>query len=581
MEGNEDSQQILSDTSNKSLWVVGDLVKFIQTGEETGGQYDLFDAYIPPNVGTTPHIHLEQDEGFYIVDGEVKFQLNDKIIIATPGTFVNVPKDTIHAYRNLEAIPARMIIQGVPSGLDKLIEDTSRPGTDISAAFPAFSDEALDRIVEIFAENGSLALDSIIFANTEYSVNENGTPIAAVTLIRPLEDKGAVGATITLSDGTAKYLEDYSATQIPVNFADGERIKIVDIPLIDNERIEANKTINLTLSNPTGGALIGLLQNTATVIIVDDDARPTGESGISLNGSESNDILIGGKSSENIIGGQGSDSLISSGNRDLFTINRGDGIDTITDFGGVGTGVKLSANILAEVDTLKFKGDGLTARNMFLTQNKSDLLITFEGVENTGVILQDFALENLDNLRKATGASVDIGNILFDGQTAFQDSFDVFNTNQQRSTVFNKNSVTFLNDLNNHTSGFNKSNDVINGQSGNDYLKGLSGHDLLRGGTGNDILEGGYGMDILIGGSGSDRFVFSPRTGIDTIVDFTDTEDFIGLSGGLTFADLTIFQGTGGSVNDTVISITSSNEPLAVLSTVQASKITINDFTII
>jgi hypothetical protein len=50
---------------------------------------------------------------------------------------------------------------------------------------------------------------------------------------------------------------------------------------------------------------------------------------------------------------------------------------------------------------------------------------------------------------------------------------------QQSNTVFNQNSVTFLNDLDNHTSGLDKSNDVINGQGGNDYLEGLSGDDVL------------------------------------------------------------------------------------------------------
>ena len=215
---------------------------------------------------------------------------------------------------------------------------------------------------------------------------------------------------------------------------------------------------------------------------------------------------------------------------------------------------------------------------MLLTQNGSDLLITFEGVKDTGVILQNFTLENLDNLRKTTGASLDIGNILFNGQMAFQDSFDVFNANQQSQNIFNQNSVTFLNDLDNNTSGFDNSNDVINGQRGNDYLQGLSGDDLLRGGTGNDTLVGSYGADILIGGSGSDLFVFAPRHGIDTIVDFTDGEDFIGLLGGLTFADLTIIQGTANSANDTLITITSSNELLTIFSRVQTSTITSADF---
>ena len=74
------SQDMPSNSSNQSYWVVGDSVKFIATGENTNYQYDLFDVYVPPNVGTTPHIHLAQDEGFYIVEGKVKFQLNNQVI---------------------------------------------------------------------------------------------------------------------------------------------------------------------------------------------------------------------------------------------------------------------------------------------------------------------------------------------------------------------------------------------------------------------------------------------------------------------------------------------------------------------
>ncbi|MGF2035567.1 MAG: Calx-beta domain-containing protein [Nostoc sp. CmiVER01] len=573
------SQNTPSNSSKQSYWVVGDSVKFIATGKDTNYKYDLFDVYVPPNVGTTPHIHLAQEEGFYIVEGKVKFQLNNRVITATPGTFVDIPKGQIHAYRNVETTPARIILQGVPSGLDKLIQDTSRPFSD-PAGFPP-SDEFLDKIVETFAKNNSVALDSLIFTANKFSVNEDGTPVAPITVFRPLDDKGAVSATILLSDGTATSPKNFNASPITINFADGERIKTVDIPIVDNDIIEGNKTINLTLTNATGGAIIGLLQNKATLTILDNDARPKGENSVLLTGSDGNDILTGGDGIENIIGTKGNDTLTGGGNSDLFTVHLGDGIDTITDFDGVGRGINPSEKVSQEIDTLKFEGNGLTTRNMLLTQNGSDLLITFEGVKDTGVILQNFALENLDNLRKTTGASLDIGNILFNGQTAFQDSFDVFNANQQSQSIFNQNSVTFLNDLDNNTSGFDNSNDVINGQGGNDYLQGLSGDDLLRGGTGNDTLVGSFGADTLIGGSGSDLFVFAPRHGIDTIVDFTHGEDFIGLSGGLTFADLTIIQGTANSANDTLITITSSNELLTIFSGVQASTITSADFTIV
>lgn len=92
---------------------------------------------------------------------------------------------------------------------------------------------------------------------------------------------------------------------------------------------------------------------------------------------------------------------------------------------------------------------------MLLTQNESNFVISFEDIENTQVILNGFNLENLDNIQKSTGA--DTGNILFNGQNQIQDNFDVFNADSQRQRIFHRDSVTFLNDLDNNIKGFNRS----------------------------------------------------------------------------------------------------------------------------
>ncbi|YAG14294.1 Calcium-binding protein [Nostoc sp. DSM 114161] len=213
-----------------------------------------------------------------------------------------------------------------------------------------------------------------------------------------------------------------------------------------------------------------------------------------------NDDTINGLGGNDIITGKGGyDLLTGGGGKDIFVFNKGDGIDTITDFGGVGKGTNPSAAVVAKVDTIKFVGAGLTAKNMLLTQNGTNLQIGFEGYSfsTTAIILNNFALENLDNLSKSTGATVNVGNILFDGQNNITDSFDVFDANSTRTTIFNKNTVTFLNDLNNNVNGFDNSDDVINGQGGNDIIDGKSGDDFLRGGEGNDTLIGGAGNDTL------------------------------------------------------------------------------------
>lgn len=271
-----------------------------------------------------------------------------------------------------------------------------------------------------------------------------------------------------------------------------------------------------------------------------------------------------------------------------ISVNAGDGTIEIDNFGGVGRGVNPSSATIAEVDTITLTDARLTARKMLLNQNGSNLEITFEGVANTKVVLTNLGLENLDNLRKETGASVNLGNILFPEQTEIQDSYDVVNAESQLSQIPNRNTVTFLNDLSNTIKGLSKSNDVINGQGGNDQIDGLSGDDLLRGGTGNDILlgnkgedtlVGGIGSDQLIGGDGGDRFVLAASTGTDTITDFQDNQDRISLLG-ITFAQITVAQGSGVNRNDTLISLNngSSTELLAILAEVRSSIITSADF---
>jgi Ca2+-binding RTX toxin-like protein len=220
----------------------------------------------------------------------------------------------------------------------------------------------------------------------------------------------------------------------------------------------------------------------------------------------------------NIIGTDGNDTIIASKNKDTLTGGGGNDkfvykddyyydyykTDIITDFGRVAKGTNSTAAVIAEVDTLIFESDRSTVQNLLLAQNANNLEITFEDWPTLKVILQNFALQNLNNPSLSTGATIALGNIKFGKQTSITKSFDVFNANSTQSTIFNKNTVTFLNELNNDVSGFDDSDDVINGQGGNDKIDGKSGNDILRGGVGNNTLIGGAGNDTLRGYTGND-----------------------------------------------------------------------------
>ncbi|WP_445632478.1 Calcium-binding protein [Nostoc sp. DSM 114161] len=271
-----------------------------------------------------------------------------------------------------------------------------------------------------------------------------------------------------------------------------------------------------------------------------------------LLGTTSADTINGKLGNDIITGNQGNNTLTGGGGKDRFVYNVSDGIDTITDFGGVGKGTNPTAGVIAEVDTIKFNGYGLTARYLLLTQNGTDLEITFAGDTSPKVILKNFKLEDLDNL-KATPTRPAIGNILFDGETSIVDSFNVLDANSTETTIGIANTVTFLNDLANNITGLDNSNDTINGQGGNDKIYGLDGNDLLRGGAGNDTLIGGARNDTLVGDAGNDSLVGG--TGNDSLIGGIGNDLLQGNAGNDTLSDSVGNNTLEGGANDDYLDV--------------------------
>jgi Ca2+-binding RTX toxin-like protein len=265
----------------------------------------------------------------------------------------------------------------------------------------------------------------------------------------------------------------------------------------------------------------------------------------------------------------------------------------ITNFGGVGTTRDPSKDPLkskiGEVDTIYFRGAQLVAQNLLLTQQEKNLLITFEGVQNTSVVLKAFNLEDLDNFSTLGEAPIMLANIVFAGETFKQDSFDVVSNNliiDNLNKIFNKNSVTFLDDLGNNVTGFDESNDVINSQGGKDFLQGLGGDDILRGGTGDDILWGGTGADLLDGGTGNNSLTGGAgadifrlcQGGFSQVTDFQTGEDRIGLPADIQIDQVAIEQGTGLNSSSTLIRFKPDGSVLMALSGVLANSLTTDIF---
>ena len=120
-----------------SYWGPGDTYTFLVTGEESGGAYFSMLAIVPPQGGPPPHIHLNEDETFYVLDGSPTFRLGDERIVAAPGDFVNVPKGVLHCFRNFsDEEPVRMILTFTPAGIERFFEETLERAHDLTQECP-------------------------------------------------------------------------------------------------------------------------------------------------------------------------------------------------------------------------------------------------------------------------------------------------------------------------------------------------------------------------------------------------------------------------------------------------------------
>jgi mannose-6-phosphate isomerase-like protein (cupin superfamily) len=72
----------------------------------------------PHRDGPGTHAHAEEDDSFYMLEGELTFTVDDEEVVAGPGTFVLVPPGVPHGFANRGDSVARIVNVHAPAGFD-------------------------------------------------------------------------------------------------------------------------------------------------------------------------------------------------------------------------------------------------------------------------------------------------------------------------------------------------------------------------------------------------------------------------------------------------------------------------------
>jgi mannose-6-phosphate isomerase-like protein (cupin superfamily) len=115
----------------EAWWWLGMLATIKATKEQTGGRSSLVEILAPDGYESVLHVHHQEDEGFYILEGEMTFYVGDQTIKARPGSYLFGPKDVPHAFR-VDSGPARLLFVLSPAGFEGLIREEGEPARSLT-----------------------------------------------------------------------------------------------------------------------------------------------------------------------------------------------------------------------------------------------------------------------------------------------------------------------------------------------------------------------------------------------------------------------------------------------------------------
>jgi mannose-6-phosphate isomerase-like protein (cupin superfamily) len=112
-----------------SIWWMGDdRITFQAISTDTGGAYAFWVDEPPGQVGPPKHVHSREEEGFYVIEGQVEFRAGHIDAVLTKDNFIALPKGIPHSWLNITTGDAKLITFTVGAGNEGFFLTLGAPG---------------------------------------------------------------------------------------------------------------------------------------------------------------------------------------------------------------------------------------------------------------------------------------------------------------------------------------------------------------------------------------------------------------------------------------------------------------------
>jgi quercetin dioxygenase-like cupin family protein len=116
---------------------LGVRMNILLSGQQTGGQFSLIEAFMPPGGDGGLHIHAHEDETLHVLAGELEVTIGDECFTLLTGETSFGPRNIPHRIRNKGAQDARVFLINSPGTFDGFVQLAGIPAGVAATRPPA------------------------------------------------------------------------------------------------------------------------------------------------------------------------------------------------------------------------------------------------------------------------------------------------------------------------------------------------------------------------------------------------------------------------------------------------------------
>jgi quercetin dioxygenase-like cupin family protein len=108
--------------AEQAYWSLGGRFSIKAGGDATGERFAVSEAIFTKLAEPPPHVHLAEDEAWYVIEGGLTFSVGGEVLHARAGDFVFAPRGVAHTF-TVESEPTRALVITSPSGFERFVAD--------------------------------------------------------------------------------------------------------------------------------------------------------------------------------------------------------------------------------------------------------------------------------------------------------------------------------------------------------------------------------------------------------------------------------------------------------------------------